>query len=152
MRIGGFGVVGALLLPLLGCGSGRDANLPSLVPLSGTVTWGGRPLTGAVITFTPVGATRGTGSTGRTSPEGKYTLKARGGGAGAVAGQYKVVISKLVLPDGSDFPADSPVGPMDSPAREVLPSRYSDPERTKLTARVPEGGGTVDFPLEAGKN
>ncbi len=53
------------------------------------------------------------------------------------------------MPDGSDFPLDSDVAPMDSPAKEVLPGIYSDMDQTTLKATVPEGGGTIDFALKS---
>jgi hypothetical protein len=119
--------------------------------VTGLVTLDGKPLSAAYVSFTPVGATKGAGSSGRTNAEGHYTLKNQGGGAGASAGNYRVVISKLVMPDGSDFPANSKVGPMDSPAKETLAPIYSDPGRTTLEATVPAGGGRIDFPLKTAK-
>jgi hypothetical protein len=76
-------------------------------------------------------------------------LRTAHSGDGAPVGSYKVVISKLKRKDGSDFPLDSPEGPMDAGADESLPPIYSDPEKTTLTADVPAGGGTVDFPLKS---
>jgi hypothetical protein len=140
-----------LLGCLVVCGCGQDANAPKLVPVSGTVTLDDKPLSGAVLTFTPTGDTRGGGATGRTGPDGKYTLKEPRGGSGAVAGAYKVVISKRVMPDGSDVPADYNVPEMDSPARETLPAHYSSPEQTTLIKTVPPEGGTVDFALKGRK-
>jgi hypothetical protein len=144
MRVSGQWCAILSLLTLCGCGN-REAKV------TGTVTLDGSPLSGAVVSFRPAGATAGTVLTGRTAADGRYTLGATRRGATIAAGEYKVTISKLVMPDGSDFPADSPVAPIDSPARESLPPDYSDPERTTLTALVPEGGGTVDFPLKKTK-
>ena len=39
-------------------------------------------------------------------------------------GEYRVVITKMVMPDGSDF-LPSAVPPIDSPAKQVLPAKYS---------------------------
>ena len=133
------------LLSLIQAGCGGPSSGPSLVPVRGTVTLNDRPLSCAVVTFIPTGSTRGGMATGRTGPDGTYTLRSREG-AGALPGEYRVVISKRVMPDGSDVPADDTTPPMDSPARESLPA-YSDANRPILTAIVPDNGGTIDFPL-----
>ena len=133
-----------LLLSSGGCG--RDPNLPKLEPVSGTVTLNGRPLTNASVTFVPTGTTQGSGATGATGPDGKYVLESRGE-RGVPAGEYRVVVNKLVMPDGSDFPLNSDVPPIESSAREMLPRHYSDEATSTITKTVPEGGGTIDIQL-----
>src|SRR5262245_63676 len=130
---------------LAGCGGGGEGDA---VAVRGTVTLDGKALPGAVVTFTPTGSTRGVGGRGRTGPDGGYTLQGLRGGSGVPAGTYQVTVSKLMLPDGSDFPENSPVSPIDSRATEQLPAVYSDPNQTALSANVPAGGGAVDFPLK----
>jgi hypothetical protein len=134
-----------MVLPLVGCSSETG---PKLVRVIGTITINGHPLGGAEITFLPMGSTPGDGSRGRTRADGTFRLVALKGGAGAVPGQYKVIISKLVLPDGSDFPANSEIPPIESSAREKLPQKYSDAQNTELTATVSSDGGTIDFRLQ----
>jgi hypothetical protein len=129
-----------------GCG-GRDPNLPKLVPVDGTVTLDREPLSGTMVTLVPTGNTRGRGATGYTDEQGRYELRAPDGRAGVPVGEYRVMITKLVMPDGSDFPVNSEMAPMDSPARQVLPARYSDDRQTVLRATIPDGGDTIDFPL-----
>ncbi len=132
-----------------GCSEARDPSLPDLTPVSGMITLDGKPLANTTISFVPTGGTRGTSAGGATTPDGKYTLSSIHNGKGAAEGDFKVIISKLKRKDGSDFPLDSPEGPMDAGADESLPPEYSDPEKTKLTATVPAGGGTIDFPLKS---
>ncbi len=141
MRVGP-AIAGLMVLGLGGCS--KD---PKLVPVTGTVTLDKKPLSGALVTFVPMGSTPGTGSFGRTKADGTYQLVAYRGGAGAVAGQYKVTISKRVMADGSDLPENSEVPPIEAQARETLP-QYSDADQTTLTATVPPAGGTIDFPLK----
>ena len=43
----------------------------------------------------------------------------------APLGEYRVAMSKQVMPDGSDFPADAKVPPIKSRAKQVLPGKYS---------------------------
>jgi hypothetical protein len=133
---------------LTGCG-GKDANLPKLVAVTGTVTFDGKPLSSAVVSFFPIGSTRGTGSTGYTDKSGKYEISSRQGGKGAPVGDFKVVIAKLVMPDGSDFPVNSDKRPMESGARQILPAKYSDWAATELKATVHDGDNVIDLPLHS---
>jgi hypothetical protein len=126
-------------LALLGCG-GDDG--PKLVPVSGTVLLNGQPLSSAHVTFLPTGETRGTGADGKTDANGVFTLKARHRGPGAVAGTYKVVISKMVKADGSDITPEDATPPVLSGAREIIPASYSSHAASTLTATVPEEGSS----------
>lgn len=132
------------LVGLLVCGCSRPSG-PAVVPVSGTVTFDGKPLKGATLRFIPTGATPGGGANGFTKPDGTYELTGIRGGAGTSPGEYKVVISKRVNPDGSA--PDPNIPPIESPAKEVLPPQYSDESRSTLTKTVPEKGGTIDFAL-----
>ena len=131
-----------------GCG-GRASNQPNLVPVSGAITLDGKPLSGVALVFTPTGSTRGTGATGYTDTAGKYELTATHGGKGTPVGKYQVVATKLVMPDGSDFPVGFSVAPITLGARDILPPKYSAPDRTVLTATVHDGTNTIDFPLSS---
>jgi len=137
--------VAFLILTLTGCGGKGD---PSHVSMSGTVTLNGEPLADAQVTFIPTGDTQGIGAGAWTGPDGRYQLIDRRGQPGTQPGTYKVTISKRLMPDGSEIPADDKKPPIESPARESLPPNYSDSARTELQAVVPEQGGTVDFPLK----
>lgn len=140
--------MGAVLLSFaVGCGGGRDSSLPDLVPVSGTVTLDDKPLAGAMVTFVPVGATRGRSCYGITGADGRYELMENEKNKGAPVGEFAVLVNKWVMPDGSDFPKDSTQSPMDSGARELLPPQYSLDGASTLKATVPASGGTIDFKL-----
>jgi hypothetical protein len=143
-----FGLLALLAASHTGCG-GHNAGLPKLVPVSGRVTLDHKPLSGAMVAFIPAGNTRGRGATGYTDAQGRYELHDPEGQKGAPAGEYRVIVTKLLMPDGSDFPLDSGVAPIDSPARQILPARYSDDRQTTLKALVGDQGGTLDFALES---
>lgn len=143
-----FGIL-AVLLTWTGCGQDRDPTLPDLVPVSGAVSLDGNPLANASVYFKPVGTTMGTGSTAITDEAGKYRLSTLHDGVGAPVGEYQVVITKVVMPDGSEFPKDAVLDPMSTPHKNLLSPIYSDPDKSKLTAQVPAGGGTIDFPLKS---
>jgi len=139
----------SLGLPIVlsvGCG-GRASNLPELVPVDGTVTLDGKPLSGAKVQFTPVGSTRGSGARGSTDENGKYELRARHGGSGAPVGEYRVVIVKLDESPDPDGAAGADSVPAAAEPGGILPARYSIDSKTTLTATVPEGGGSIDFML-----
>lgn len=141
------------------CGCGSGGTGPRTVPVSGAVTLDGKPLVGAEVHF--VGEKFS--GYGVTNSEGKYSLV-----QGAVPGTNKVYISKIdggknVNPkmaedteqlrmaaealknDPSRTPSKSELA--DIP-HEIVPNQYSDPQKTKLTFPVPDGGTTsADFRL-----
>jgi len=139
-----------LCLGMMGCvfgcfgGSGGGKELPKTVPVGGLVNLEGKPLAGATVTFYPTGQTKGVECVGTTDEAGKYKLKQIHGTDGAPPGEYKVVISLFLKPDGSKL------GPNEQPinvgAAESIPQNYSDVDGTTLTATVPATGG--DFPFE----
>jgi len=107
-----------------------------------------QPLAYATVTFIPKDGTPGFGGVGKTDASGKYSLVgSRNSEKGIPPGEYRVVISKRLMPDGSELPADDNTPPMMSPAKESLPDSTSSMTSTKQTASVPASGGTFDFAL-----
>jgi len=133
-------------LPLIlavGCLGGVDPRQPKVEPVTGIVTLDSKPLKNADIMFIPTNGQIEAG--GRTDAEGKYTLIVRNQG-GAVAGDYKVTISKRTREDGSEFPEDrSAMGV----GKESLPPKYVDRILTQLTAKVGPGENKIDFDLKS---
>lgn len=147
----------ASLIPVLsGCG---ESVAPGRgVPVSGTVTMGGKPLADADVMFTNetfVGVAK-------TDAEGRYRLV-----QGALPGNNRVSVSKY---EGGQGPAPAnpqPAGDgMDAGQqaaadmgwgaqknktagpKQLVPADYSNPSTTKLTYSVPpEGASGVDFNL-----
>lgn len=139
-RLVGWLWAAALLVGVPGCGGSAGG-----VVVTGTVTLDGRPLPGATVWFYPEGSTPGLGGSGRTGPDGQYALTAARGGTGLPPGEYKVVVSRALRPDGS--PPDPDVPPIESDARETLPAAYSNREATTLRAAVSPGAKVHDFTL-----
>jgi hypothetical protein len=133
---------GALLAGAVGCGGPSDG-----LAVTGTVTLDGRPLPDAVVTFYPEGATGGLGGSGTTGPDGTYALTSARGGTGIAAGEYKVIVSRPLRPDGS--PPDPHTPPIESDARETLPPIYSDRDASELKATVSKDAKVHDFALQA---
>ena len=126
---------------------------PPVVPAEGTVLLDDKPLSGANVMFEPQGDTRGDrGSFATTDANGKFAIASPDGKRkGTAVGHYKVVINKLVTPEGKDFVPDPNSGPEDTGGfREVLPKTYSDAAVSTLTAEVPPTGTkTLEFKLKS---
>ena len=127
-----------LLVPILiaGCGPGG----PTIAPVSGVVTLDGKPVEGAAVGFVAVGD--GPVANGTTDAEGRYTLTCLNQ-SGAVVGDYKVVVSKMI--DHAIRP-DSTIAPGGSKIQWFTPPKYAKIGTTDLKATVK--AGTNDIPLE----
>lgn len=139
-----------------GCGKSKKGPTFDLTPVAGTVTLDGKPLADADVGFYLQGtAPEGYyGSGAKTDAEGKYVLKA-GDALGAVPGQYKVTVSRLVGADGAAIAAEEDEEGMDAEqlkmggdVKESMPAKYSDMEQTELTTTVEKGKADgYDFQL-----
>jgi hypothetical protein len=117
------------VLGTIGCGNRTVDGRPTPVPVSGTVLYNSQPCDGAKVVFAP--QDHSYASVGQTDAQGRFSLQTFESGDGAVAGNFKVVVSKfeaIDLPDGG--------------FRETffLPQRYRDPEKSGLVATVPKDG------------
>lgn len=128
------GAVVALFLSLMfiaGCGSDR-----AYAPVSGIVTFEGKPLAGGTVNFQPVAKSgtniAGKGSNGLCDSDGRFELLTVDGKPGAAVGEHRVRIygPKTGQVAASD---DSSVG-----GKEIIPKRYNFD--TELTMTVPAGG------------
>jgi hypothetical protein len=139
-----------LVVIIAGCN--RAPSGPPLVPAEGVVALDGKPLAAADVMFIPQGETPGQAAVARTGADGKFQLlSADRKQKGAAVGNYKVIVSKLVKPDGSDYVPDPSAGPIDTGGfRELLPAAYTDQLQTPLSADVPAGGTkTLEFKLNS---
>lgn len=131
-------IVGGIATLIAGCGESGPEQ-PETVSVSGTVTLDGTPLAGALVTF----ATKEFSATAETDKDGKYTLP-----QGAVAGENLVFISKLSPGyddpdegmDAGQFEAANVDDPVAREKGQLVPEKYSDPEKSILKLTVPESG------------
>ncbi|QDT53299.1 hypothetical protein Pan44_13150 [Caulifigura coniformis] len=109
-----------------------------LSEVTGRVTLDGRPLTDAMIIFSPTGT--GTTSYGRTDSDGRYRMLFRDNEYGAWLGENLVRISTFDLGSGDV-----------AGKKELVPAVYNTRSTTKVT--VASGANTHDFDLksDAGK-
>jgi hypothetical protein len=137
---------------LAGCG--RAQRWPALTePTTAVVRLDGKPLEGALVMLGPVG--KGYSSQGTTAADGKATLTTFSRGDGAVAGDYKVLVSlqetrdnpALKLPDPAiDREAYNVARDQAAQAgksfylvRELLPQRYVSFDTSGLDAEIRKG-------------
>jgi hypothetical protein len=118
-----------------GCGSGR----PKCVVVSGVVTYRGKPLEGATVTFIPA---KSRPASGFTDVQGRFTLQTFSAGDGVVLGEHVVCVTKTVvdptITEKTPYPRTT----------SLLPSRYGTPVRSPLKATVTaEGPNDFKFDL-----
>lgn len=140
---------------LVGCGGGGEgaSKGPKTYPVTGTLTQGGKPVEGATVLFVLSDGKKS--ASGKTDGSGRYTLSTAKPGDGAVAGQYKVAITKLDTGGASGVDMSDPNYTPPDPnkaapvAKNLLPDKYAKPESSGLTATVKESGeNKFDFPVD----
>jgi len=132
-----------LSLVTAGCGGGA-----STAAVSGSVTYKGKPVAKANVSFTP---TEGTGraAAGFTNESGRYTLGTLTANDGAAPGKYRVA----VIARGPDRPpkagetGSGMPGEM-MPGDPVIPTRYFQAETSGLTFEVKRGSNRFDIELK----
>lgn len=124
---------------LVGCSSGSGLEPEDTVAVSGTATFGGEPLPGYQITFTPKDGRRSAG--GLTDANGKFTLGTNAAGDGCPPGICTVTViwggppqeepgSEVLIED----PRKLPKQPVD------LPTKFADPAKSGIEVTVPDDG------------
>jgi len=86
-------------MTLLATGCSRGGKRPIVHPVKGRVTLEGQPLEGVGVSFSPVVKGQGVTAFGKTRADGSFTITSTLGGtlgAGAMAGEYAVMLQKFV--------------------------------------------------------
>jgi hypothetical protein len=142
----------AMLLLFAGCS--RKKNVPETVTVTGTVLLNGNTVEGAEVSFQP----KSTGpdshpARGTTDASGKFTLKTYIGPGtdvdGAIPGDYLVSVTKVESNSmtSQDMAKMTTSGKKIVPPKNLLPARYANPQKSKLTATV-SADGSNDFKFE----
>jgi hypothetical protein len=167
-----WGTLFGLLAVAVIVGCAQQSDRPKTLKASGTVTYNGSPVEGAVVTFSPTGV-GGHAASGTTDASGNFRLSTFESGDGAVPGSYAVSVSKTeggAQPDagvagggGQDYDAiyeamekqgvdvmgSGEGAKAEAEAKDLLPAKYKNPTESGLTAEVTEGGNnTFTFALE----
>ncbi|MFH1301831.1 MAG: hypothetical protein ABIK07_12290 [Planctomycetota bacterium] len=143
-----------ILLTAIGCtacsGTTEDKwtkDRPKTYPVTGTVTFEGKPLEGATIVFQSTGGTP-QAAVGRSDKEGHFQLRTFKDGDGAIAGEHTVAITCIKTegpPEGANLDEVNVVIKETS----LIPPIYGDVNKSGLTATVKaDQENQVTFDLE----
>lgn len=117
-------IVALAVLATAGCGGADDGQYSTTtVPVRGTVTYQGRPLTGGTVLFEPEGL--GREAHGPIQPDGTFELSSYTQNDGAVVGSHRVAITDIADPS--------------------FPVKYRNSGSSGLTVEVVEG--QTDYPI-----
>jgi hypothetical protein len=145
-----------LILGTQGCGSSKPADLPPLFPCKISVNQEEKPLIDATVRLVPSNGDMRFTVGGKTNTSGTAEIKTDGSWLGVPTGKYKVCISKLVVPDLSDF-KEIPTDPkeyekytqeLQKRSKEtvsVVDPKYHSPKTTPFEIEVTEKGGKETF-------
>jgi hypothetical protein len=130
------------ILPLaLGCGGAIEGpTIEKVVPVSGTLTYQGKPLEYFQVTFVPTDGRRA--AVGITDAAGKFALGTNDVSDGAPPGTHKVAVA-WVGPQSDTSAGQEQI--VDDPSKLPKPSvqippKYSNAETSQLTQEVPASG------------
>lgn len=134
--------VSLCLLLVVGC-SGE--SFPRTYPVSGVVTYDGKPVEKATVNLVPTTAD-GRSASGETDGDGKFTvttyLSPTHSPAGALPGDYLVTVVKMEVPQMPEGLTQWEVQAWSQKAgapKPLLPKIYLDPAKSGLKATVQAG-------------
>jgi hypothetical protein len=131
-------------------GCGPDDGLGKRVPVSGTVTYKGKPVAKGSVSFVPEDPNVGRPATGAID-EGAYQMGTMTTDDGVIPGKYRVTIGASDVdlnqaPPGGGMVDQAVVAKAYRKAKTLIPAKYNDPIKSGLTVEVP--GGNYDFDLK----
>lgn len=140
----------------VGCGEGKPAHIPDLVPYSVKITHNGSPVDGAKVILSPASGTFS--AAGDTDANGVAVLKTEGQYEGVVPGEYMVSVTKyeIIKTDFGPVPSDPKeyaeyerkLKAQPKP-KNLLPEKFSSFSKSGLKASVSTGSKEpVEMPLE----
>lgn len=163
------GIATALGWVFLAAGCGGDgATKVALAPVTGTVTYSGGPLAGAIVTFLPE---NGPLAIGQTGFNGEFTLKS-GALSGCAVGPVKAAVRIPSADDATPMGAADPFSSAKSPQeimeaskkmgemtlarqtadsskpKSLIPSKYHDVKTSGLSYTVDTDGAKNNFKIE----
>jgi hypothetical protein len=136
----GLALVAALLCGTTGCGGRSFPDPPKTYPVKGTITSGGRPLSGGTLLCILITNNDKYGSPeapAQVQPDGSFEPQLFGNVKGLYPGVWKVKVTPIVMKDGQSFRIPEPVA-----------AKYTKEETTDLQFEVKEGDNTPALVLE----
>ncbi len=149
--------IGLSILMAPGCGD--DTGLGKRYPVSGNVSYKGEAIKQGRINFVPAKPAEGRAAQSDII-DGSYSLTTATENDGALPGSYKVTISSVTIDPAAQAKlkefsqgGQSRLGPesaniMKGAVKNALPSKYSLPETSGLTAEVKEQATKLDFDIK----
>ena len=131
-------VVGTLTCVAI-CGCGARSDQQPTAPVHGKISYKSKPVTTGTITFVP--SKSGPTATGEIQKDGTYKLTSYAPDDGAVLGSHTVMIISM-QDQANRLPEDR--NPLPPP---MIPMKYSNNERSGLTATVKAGDNIINFDL-----
>ncbi len=129
------------LMTLSAC---MDDGRRPVFPVSGKVTYQGKPTVDALITFHPQNDSDPTSRPlmTRVAADGSYKLYTYEMDDGAPAGQYVVTVTWIKESDNQNAPKEDL-----RPAKNLVPDRFADAKTSPLNAQVKEQPNDFSFEL-----
>jgi hypothetical protein len=131
----------------LGCGGSSN---PETVPVSGSVTYEGAPLTNGKVMFNPADSQSGRVAHGEIMADGQFTLSTYKESDGARPGVYNVTIVSYEDKVGGGLAKDKDLG-MRISDKSAIPEKYNDPKRSGISITVEAGQSQTDLALKLAK-
>lgn len=136
---------------LVGCSGTPDGQRPT-APVEVTVTYKGKPLEGATVTFITVEDPKA--ANGITDGNGVAVLTTYQPKDGAIIGNHKITVTKVEIdqsvkkkpidPSQADVVGYTPLTPLKS----FIPKKYDLPGTSGLTAEVKKGSNKIPLELK----
>ncbi len=128
-------IIMILVSGVIGCSQAG----PATAPVDGVVSYKGKPVPFAKVTFIPHDDSGGSIGIGQTDAEGKFTKVVTAGltGNGAVVGSHNVTVTESWPPD-KPIPVDD-MGQQKSPPRGPWSQKYRDSANPALKVEIVAG-------------
>lgn len=127
--------IATICFPLLFVGC-SGSNRPTVVPVSGKITFQGEPVEGAQIAFHPTAEGAVRSAVGETDANGEFTLTTFDTGDGATPGEHVVTIFKAPPAPSVEFDMDDPGDEYDRMMNEATTrTAASDAEKSTVPAK-----------------
>jgi len=136
--------ISLLFVVAVGVIGGCGGSSQGLAVVKGKVTYKGKPVPNGTVNFNPVDGNKPSAS-GKIQPDGSYAMETYLGSRpspGAVIGSHKVIIVAMQDQEGI-LPEQRAALPP-----PIVPSKYTHPNTTDLTAEVEKKENVIDFDLK----
>lgn len=144
-----FAMIAAIVFACVGCGESG----PPLQKVEGVVTYDGKPLENAELTFAPDPSNKDiTPGSAMTADDGSYKARYQSR-FGLAEGKYKISIRKIETKDAAKLPPELKGDPtqmeMMGAFKQALPDKYASLDKSSFMIEVKDGAGPFPFELDS---